>query len=97
MLQAARVQADVAERHADGQFKLEDRREDREGEVAVGRVRKEEERVTVEQEKAKSAVKIRTLEILGRLYQANPKDALLYRIYELGVGGAGGGGESAAG
>lgn len=67
-LQAARMQADVAERQAERQFKLEERREDREGEVALHRVRVEEQRMTVQLEKAKSAVKFRSLEILERLY-----------------------------
>ncbi|KAK1858146.1 hypothetical protein I4F81_000758 [Pyropia yezoensis] len=63
---------EVAERQAEQQFKLNERREDRESAAALRSMRVEEQRVATELEQARSPAKLKALDILEHLYTANP-------------------------
>lgn len=85
-LKSVRVQARVAERQADRQFTLDERRENLESEVALRKVRVDEQRVAVDLQQARSVVAVKKLDTLKELYKISPSQAILDAIVALEAG-----------
>lgn len=66
-LESVRLQARVTERQAERQFELDERRENRQREVAMRKVRIDEQRVAAELVHAKSVGVIKKLDTLKEL------------------------------
>lgn len=88
-LESVRLQARGPERQSERQIELDERREKRDREVAIRKVRIDEHRVAAELLQAKIAVVIKTLDALKDLYKMSPSQAILDAMLALQAGGGG--------